>query len=106
MNEERLDDALATFSWMKTQGFPVPSIYAPSYGVLMKGCAAAMALEKGIKLHQELLKGGLINGANAHDLLGLNLVDFYGKCGESETAQRVFDELSCTPSRDLDGADK
>ncbi|KAH6558787.1 hypothetical protein KP509_1Z045400 [Ceratopteris richardii] len=56
---------------------------------LLKACSKMASLEQGEKLHALSLKDGL----NVTEAIGNALVDMYAKCGNINTAQRVFDEL-------------
>ncbi|OWM80880.1 pentatricopeptide repeat-containing protein At1g19720 [Punica granatum] len=55
----------------------------------ISACASLQALDKGKEIHSVALKLGL--GDNV--LVGNSLIDMYSKCGEPESAQRVFDSV-------------
>ncbi|CBI29340.3 unnamed protein product, partial [Vitis vinifera] len=57
--------------------------------------ARALALSETSQIHSHLLR----RGCHADILLGTTLIDAYAKCGDLDSAQRVFDEI---PLRDMD----
>ncbi|KAH7300289.1 hypothetical protein KP509_24G054500 [Ceratopteris richardii] len=57
----------------------------------LKICGIVGATSKGIDIHAELVRKGLLGGL----VLENALVDMYSKCGELSLAQETFDRLPC-----------
>ncbi|KAI5074899.1 hypothetical protein GOP47_0010860 [Adiantum capillus-veneris] len=84
--------ALDCFEQMQHKGI-VPN--GVTYACILKACAAVGAIDKGKKVHDEILRQGLLE----HDIvLGGALVDMYAKCGALHQAQIVLENL---PSRNV-----
>ena len=62
---------------------------------ILKACGSIGAVDKGIKIHNEIVNMGLIE---KDIVLGNALVDMYAKCGVLGKAQEVIDQL---PIRDI-----
>jgi pentatricopeptide repeat protein len=58
---------------------------------LLKTCTKLRDIEKGWKLHLEVLQQGL----DRHGSIGAALIDMYSKCGMLTEASEVFNELTC-----------
>ena len=83
----RSHEALNCFDQMKCEGL-APNLVI--FTCILKACGDGVIIEKGIKIHEEIISGGLL----AKDVvLGTSLVDMYAKCGMITKAQEVFDEL-------------
>ncbi|KAH7292269.1 hypothetical protein KP509_29G060200 [Ceratopteris richardii] len=81
------EHALHYFERMQGQGFTVDSVML---SCILKACASIAAAEKGIELHTEIMRKGLLE---TNIVLGNALIDLYAKCGETVKAQEVFDRL-------------
>ncbi|KAH7279949.1 hypothetical protein KP509_37G044800 [Ceratopteris richardii] len=85
-------EALDCLDQMREEGLsPDPLTYA----FVLKACGTTKALDKGKRLHDEIVEKGL----HGKDLVLSNcLVDMYAKCGALSAAQEVLEEL---PERDV-----
>ncbi|KAI5058791.1 hypothetical protein GOP47_0026961 [Adiantum capillus-veneris] len=79
--------AIFCFEQMKKEGF---SPNAMTFSTILKVCGSVGAVEKGLEIHSEIARKGLIGNSTA---LGNALIDMYGKCGVLAKAQEVFDNL-------------
>ncbi|KAI5059729.1 hypothetical protein GOP47_0026048 [Adiantum capillus-veneris] len=61
-----------------------------SFVASLKVCARHKDLQKGSKLHTEILQYGLLK---KNEFVGSALVSMYAKCGALDKAQEVFDQL-------------
>ncbi|KAI5065835.1 hypothetical protein GOP47_0018459 [Adiantum capillus-veneris] len=78
--------AFCYFKQMMVHGvLPNMSIYAS----LLSACAFLAALAEGRRIHELLLVGGV----QPDVVLGTAIVNFYGKCGSVEDAQRIFERM-------------
>ena len=59
---------------------------------ILKVCAKKKDLNKGICIHSDILKQGLLQMSPKH--VGSAVVNMYAKCGALQKAQQVLDELS------------
>ena len=59
---------------------------------ILKVCGSIWSLDKGQKVHGEIIKEGLLF-LDKGRLIGIALVDMYGKCRALAKAQEVFDNL-------------
>jgi pentatricopeptide repeat protein len=84
-------EALKCLSEMQDKGLSPDAI---TYACALKSCSNIGSVEKGIQIHTEAEKQGLVNN---NVVLNTALVDMYAKCGMLEKAREVFDEL---PTRD------
>ncbi|KAL3518997.1 hypothetical protein ACH5RR_021586 [Cinchona calisaya] len=82
---------LSTYAHMEALGI-LPNI--TTLPLIFKACANFQALERGKKIHKDMMSSHLINDIR----VGTSLVDFYSKCGCFEDAKYVFEEM---PKRDL-----
>ncbi|KAI5070752.1 hypothetical protein GOP47_0015095 [Adiantum capillus-veneris] len=60
-----------------------------AYAALIKACSSRQWLDKGRRLHDDVVK----NGFETENMIGNTLVDMYGKCNSVVEARDVFDEL-------------
>ncbi|KAL5562232.1 hypothetical protein UlMin_031979 [Ulmus minor] len=65
----------------------VPDKYVISS--VLKACGFQLALKYGREIHGQAIKLGFCSNRSVR----MKLIEFYGKCGEFEDAQRVFDEM-------------
>ncbi|KAL2473820.1 Pentatricopeptide repeat-containing protein [Forsythia ovata] len=80
------EKALGYFERMKTLGFRPDSV---SFTTAISSCARLLDLERGKRIHEEVVRSGLaLDG-----FVKASLVDMYGKCGCLERAKEVFDEM-------------
>lgn len=80
------EPVLSCFEQMQIEGiFPNDVTYC----CVLKACGSTGALEKGIKLHQEISEKGLERESS----IGTTLVGMYSKCGSLLRAQKAFDQL-------------
>ncbi|KAL0359662.1 UNVERIFIED_CONTAM: Pentatricopeptide repeat-containing protein [Sesamum angustifolium] len=79
------EKALEYFERMKSNGLRPDSV---SFTTAISSCARLLDLEKGRRIHEEVLRSGLVMDA----YVSATLVDMYGKCGCLERAKEVFDE--------------
>lgn len=84
--------ALHLFDDMQAFGIS-PNAY--TFSCILKSCAMFGALNKGIELHSEIARKGLLQTS---EVLGCTLLDMYANCGLLAKAQEVFDAL---PFRDV-----
>ncbi|KAH7431951.1 hypothetical protein KP509_07G000400 [Ceratopteris richardii] len=79
--------ALDFYEYMQLKGL-LPN--AVTYACLLKACGSTEALEKGVEIHYQIEREGLLK----KDILVANaLIDMYAKCDALEEAQRIFDNL-------------
>ncbi|KAJ7540216.1 hypothetical protein O6H91_10G005600 [Diphasiastrum complanatum] len=80
-------DALALYEQMKQKGVQPDNV---TFVLLLKACASLAALEQGKQLHSEIIKRGFQSDV----VVGNTLVDMYAKCGSTEDARELFDNMS------------
>ncbi|KAJ7528356.1 hypothetical protein O6H91_15G000100 [Diphasiastrum complanatum] len=80
-------EALALYEQMKQEGMQPNNV---TFVLLLKACASLAALEQGKQLHSEIMKRGFLSGV----AVGNILVDMYAKCGCTEDARELFDNMS------------
>ncbi|KAJ7540077.1 hypothetical protein O6H91_10G001000 [Diphasiastrum complanatum] len=80
-------EALALYEKMKQAGVQPNSV---TFVLLLKACASLAALEQGKQLHSEIIKKGFLSDV----VVGSTLVDMYAKCGCTEDARELFDNMS------------
>jgi pentatricopeptide repeat protein len=86
------EKALSSFEEMQSEGLSPDGIIFSS---ILKACGSIRAVEKGKKIHREILNTGFLD---KDIVLGNALVDFYIKCGMFAKAHDVFHEI---PSRNV-----
>ncbi|KAJ7528357.1 hypothetical protein O6H91_15G000200 [Diphasiastrum complanatum] len=84
-------EALALYEQMKQEGVQPDDV---TLVLLLKACSSLAALEQGKRLHSEILKRGFQSDV----VVGSTLVNMYAKCGCTEGARELFDNMS---ERDL-----
>ncbi|KAJ7513567.1 hypothetical protein O6H91_23G004900 [Diphasiastrum complanatum] len=80
-------EALALYEQMKQEGMQPNNV---TFVLLLKACANLAALEQGKQLHSEIIKRGFQSDV----VVGNTLVDMYAKCGCTEDARELFDNMS------------
>ncbi|XP_002989284.2 pentatricopeptide repeat-containing protein At4g02750 [Selaginella moellendorffii] len=79
-------ESLRLFLRMDLEGFRAEEM---TYVAVLDACSSAAAVAEGRIIHESVSDRGL-----GRDLrIGSALVDFYGKCGQLETARMIFSEL-------------
>jgi pentatricopeptide repeat protein len=81
------EEALECFEQMQKEGYAPNSV---TFAGVLKACGSIRALNKGIQVHADLIREGLLQ---RDVLLGTALVDMYAKCGDLAKAQQTFNEL-------------
>ncbi|KAH7387230.1 hypothetical protein KP509_16G011900 [Ceratopteris richardii] len=79
--------ALDCFRKMQSEGF---SPNAVTLIHLLQACSSIGAVEEGEKIHDEVMRQGLLQESI---VVGNALIDMYAKCGALTKAQKVFDDL-------------
>ncbi|KAJ7298413.1 hypothetical protein O6H91_Y582700 [Diphasiastrum complanatum] len=80
-------EALALYEQMKQEGMQPNNV---TFVLLLKACASRADLEQGKQLHSEIMKRGFQSDV----VVGNTLVDMYTKCGCTEDARELFDNMS------------
>ncbi|KAJ7524559.1 hypothetical protein O6H91_17G011300 [Diphasiastrum complanatum] len=80
-------EALALYEQMKQEGMQPDNV---TFVLLLKACASLAALEQGKQLHSDIIKRGFQSDV----IVGSTLVDMYAKCGCTEDAREVFNNMS------------
>ncbi|KAJ7527644.1 hypothetical protein O6H91_16G064700 [Diphasiastrum complanatum] len=80
-------EALALYEQMKQAGFAPDKVL---FVLLLKACASLAALKQGKQLHSEIIKRGFQSDV----VVTSTLVDMYAKCGCTEDARELFDNMS------------
>ncbi|KAJ7517124.1 hypothetical protein O6H91_21G011200 [Diphasiastrum complanatum] len=80
-------EALALYEQMKQEGMQPNNV---TFVLLLKACASLAALEQGKQLHSEIMKRGFQSDV----VVGSTLVHMYVKCGCTEDARELFDNMS------------
>ncbi|KAJ7527393.1 hypothetical protein O6H91_16G051800 [Diphasiastrum complanatum] len=80
-------DALALYEQMKQEGMQPNNV---TFLLLLNACASLAALEQGKQLHSEIIK----RGYQSDVVVGNTLVDMYAKCGCTEDARELFDNMN------------
>ncbi|GMH07627.1 hypothetical protein Nepgr_009467 [Nepenthes gracilis] len=78
--------ALEVYEEMKSFGFEPDSV---TLTTVISSCARLLDLERGKKIHWELLQNGFV----LDEFVSSALVDMYGKCGCLEIAREVFEQI-------------
>ncbi|KAI5061660.1 hypothetical protein GOP47_0024165 [Adiantum capillus-veneris] len=87
--EGEAEHALKCLEEMQHEGI-FPDVV--TYMCVLKACASIKAALRGIQIHQEIVRQGLLQNNVA---LGGALVDMYAKCGNIFDARRVLQEYPC-----------
>ncbi|KAJ7568200.1 hypothetical protein O6H91_01G022800 [Diphasiastrum complanatum] len=80
-------EALAMFEEMKQEGMQPNNV---TFVLLLKACASLAALEQGKELHCDIINRGFQSDV----IVGNTLVDMYAKCGRTEDARELFNNMS------------
>ncbi|KAJ7529945.1 hypothetical protein O6H91_15G072100 [Diphasiastrum complanatum] len=80
-------EALALYEQMKQEGVQPDNV---TFVLLLKACASLVALEQGKQLHSDIIKRGF----QSDMIVGSTLVDMYAKCGCTEDARELFNNMS------------
>jgi pentatricopeptide repeat protein len=80
-------EALNCFERMQSEGLPPNEV---TFICMLKACGNTGAVNKGKRIHNEILCGGFFSKDVA---IGNVLVDMYAKCGVLRQAQKVLEEL-------------
>ncbi|KAJ7527173.1 hypothetical protein O6H91_16G040000 [Diphasiastrum complanatum] len=80
-------EALTLYEEMKQEGVHPDNV---TFVLLLKACANLAALEQGKQLHSEIRKRGF----QSNVVVCSTLVDMYAKCGCTEDARELFDNMS------------
>ncbi|KAJ7549908.1 hypothetical protein O6H91_07G074400 [Diphasiastrum complanatum] len=80
-------EALALYEQMKQEGMQPNDV---TFVLLLKACASLAALEQGKQLHSDMIRRGFQSDV----VVGSTLVDMYAKCGCTEDARELFDNMS------------
>ncbi|KAJ7278093.1 hypothetical protein O6H91_06G050200 [Diphasiastrum complanatum] len=80
-------EALALYEQMKQEDVQPNNV---TFVVLLKACASLAALEQGKQLHFDIIKRGFQSDV----IVGNTLVDMYAKCGCTDDARELFNNMS------------
>ncbi|KAJ7571470.1 hypothetical protein O6H91_01G164100 [Diphasiastrum complanatum] len=80
-------EALALYEQMRQEGVQPNNV---TFVLLLKACASLAALEQGKQLHSDIIKRGFKSDV----IVGNTLVDMYSKCGCTEDARELFNNMS------------
>ncbi|KAJ7540626.1 hypothetical protein O6H91_10G023400 [Diphasiastrum complanatum] len=80
-------EALALYEQMKQEGVQPDNVTCV---LLLKACACLAALEQGKQIHADIIKRGFQSDV----IVGSTLVDMYAKCGCTEDARELFNNMS------------
>ncbi|KAJ7540617.1 hypothetical protein O6H91_10G023300 [Diphasiastrum complanatum] len=80
-------DSLALYEQMKQEGVQPDNV---TFVLLLQACASLAALEQGKQLHSDIIKRGFQSDV----IVGSTLVDMYSKCGCTEDARELFNNMS------------
>ncbi|KAI5070846.1 hypothetical protein GOP47_0015189 [Adiantum capillus-veneris] len=81
-------EALFCSARLQVSGFSPDSV---TYACMLKACGITKALEKGKRLHAQLVKDFTLE---KDAIISCELIDMYGSCGALENAQGVFDKIT------------
>ncbi|KAK4492581.1 hypothetical protein RD792_003396 [Penstemon davidsonii] len=82
----RFDEALIAFGRMRSEGVAPNQVTVVN---ALAACACFGALDMGVWIHEHVKR----NGWELDVILGTSLIVMYGKCGKTEEALFVFDEM-------------
>ncbi|PHT27656.1 hypothetical protein CQW23_32749 [Capsicum baccatum] len=85
-------DSLKMYSLMAENERLEPDKY--TFTFVLKACTGLSSFEKGVKIHEEVVKRNLENDV----FIGTGLTDMYSKMGDLVSAWKVFDKM---PERDV-----
>lgn len=88
----RYSDALATFLRMEEEGLNPNEVTIAS---VLPACAHLGALQTG----ERIVSYARRNGCFDHVFVGNAALDMYGRCGQIDTARKVFDEIGSSGRR-------
>ncbi|KAJ7517800.1 hypothetical protein O6H91_21G040600 [Diphasiastrum complanatum] len=80
-------EALALYEQMKQEDLQPNNV---TFVLLLKACASLAALEQGKQLHSDIIETGFQSDV----IVGNTLVDMYAKCGRTEDARELFNNMS------------
>lgn len=81
------EKAVRSFEEMRRAGFEPNSV---TYMMIISSCSRLLDLERGKRIHEEVVRNGLVSQGFIRD----SLVDMYGKCGCLERAEEVFEQIA------------
>eukprot|EP01018_Ginkgo_biloba_P038127 Gb_19299 [translate_table: standard] len=81
------DDALRLFHQMELEGVKPDSFTIAS---VLPACGHLTDLQQGKEIHDYITR----NGFESHIIVGNALIDMYTKCGSTDSARHVFDNMS------------
>lgn len=82
---EEYEETLNVFDQMISCDGMFPDVF--TFGTVLKACAALSTPDRGLRVHDRIIKSGL--GQNS--FIGIALVDMYSKCGLRESARKIHD---------------
>ncbi|KAJ7542549.1 hypothetical protein O6H91_09G000100 [Diphasiastrum complanatum] len=80
-------EALALYEQMKQEGVQPNKV---TFTCVLSACASLAALEQGKQLHSDIIKRGFQSDV----IVGSTLVDMYAKCGCTDDARELFNNMS------------
>ncbi|KAJ7520278.1 hypothetical protein O6H91_20G076300 [Diphasiastrum complanatum] len=81
------EEAINLFQQMRRTGLAPDKVV---FVVVLKACASLAALEQGKQLHSDIFKRGFQSDV----IVGSTLVDMYAKCGCTDDARELFNNMS------------
>ncbi|KAJ7518479.1 hypothetical protein O6H91_21G071200 [Diphasiastrum complanatum] len=82
-----VEEAINLFQQMQETGLAPDKVL---FVVVLKACASLAGLEQGRQLHSDIIKRGFQSDV----IVGSTLVNMYAKCGCTEDARELFDNMS------------
>ncbi|XP_010263222.1 PREDICTED: pentatricopeptide repeat-containing protein DOT4, chloroplastic-like [Nelumbo nucifera] len=80
-------ECVRTYNEMKLQGIGPDGYVFPK---VLRACTQSLSLAEGIRIHKDIIELGA-----EHNLQVCNsLIDMYSKCGDVQTAQRIFNGMA------------
>eukprot|EP01018_Ginkgo_biloba_P013153 Gb_16986 [translate_table: standard] len=79
-------EAIMLFQQMQLAGVKPDS---RTFAIVLPACANLAALEKGMEIHEEMIRSGF----ESHVFVENALVDMYAKCRSLENARKLFDKM-------------
>ena len=89
--KSQFHEALDCFARMQREGLS-PDV--ATFVCLLKSCNSTEAIDKGMQIHNEIVRRGLLKMEMDLVVLSTALVDMYAKCGMFAKAQEVLEEFS------------